>query len=217
MSTKEEVPAEVLEARRKLREKMGEGAQIGGKGSMRRKSKPIPKSAHNDDKKVTEITKKAGLQEIGQVEEANIIMNDGSVVQFSNPKVRGLLPANAFVLHGNTTQKNVNMLAPDMKGEGARTGGLNSSMSSTFGATVEKIKRVMEREKLTLDDLQNSAKQTQIQEAFAKAGVTDEEMAMMGSMMRGGSGPESAAPEGDDDDNMPELTGKNFEEVSDAD
>jgi hypothetical protein len=191
---------------------------------MRRKSKPIPKSNHNDDKKVGEVAKKAGLQEIPAMDEANIIMNDGSVIQFANPKVRGSMPANAFVLHGSTVQTNINKLTPDMRGEFAaqNPGGAGGfgGMNPQLQQLLMKLQNAMSSSGLSDKDLQDPSKQSVVQEALLKAGLTPEEMGMLTGMV-GGAGADSeaagagAAAGGDED--MPELSGGNFEDVSDAD
>lgn len=189
---------------------------------MRRKSKPIPKSNHNDDKKVGEVAKKAGLQEIPAMDEANIIMNDGSVTQFTNPKVRGSMPANAFVLHGSTVQTNISKLTPDMRGEFAQNpgaGGLGG-MSPQLQQMLMKLQSAMTASGLSDKDLQDPSKQATVQQALLKAGLTPEEMAMLTGMAGAAGGAEAdatgAAAAGGDDD-MPELSGGNFEDVSDAD
>lgn len=57
----EVIPEHVLKAREQLRARMGNGAQVGGKGSMRRKSAPVEKANSIDEKKLGEAARKAQL------------------------------------------------------------------------------------------------------------------------------------------------------------
>lgn len=203
MAPVEDVPAEVLAARQKLRERMGEGAQTGGKGSVRRKSKPIPKSNHTDDKKVGEVSKKAGLQDIQGVDEANIIFADGAVVSFSQPKVRGLIQANTMVIHGPVANTHVSKIAPELRGDLSAGG---EGMPQFSPEMIQQIQKVMSDNNWTEADLQDPSKQSEISAAFA---------ALAGGAPAAGE----QQTEEEDDDDMPALTGKkNFEDVSaDAD
>ena len=165
---------------------------------MRRKSKPIPKSTHNDDKKVGEICKKAGLQEIQAMDEANIIMNDGSVIQFTNPKVRGSMPSNSFVLFGSSAQTNINKLSADMRGEGAArssgpAGAGASQFPPEFETALKKFQMAMEKAGLKQNDLQDPAKQNKVQAALTNAGLSERENATLQAIFgqfSGGAGEE---------------------------
>ncbi|KAH9248515.1 hypothetical protein BASA81_013841 [Batrachochytrium salamandrivorans] len=198
----EEVPAEVLAARAKLREKMGAGAQTGGKGSVRRKVKPIPKSSHTDDKKVAEVSKKAGLQDIQGVEEANIIFTNGEVVSFAQPKVRGMIQANTMVIHGPVANTHITKIAPEMRGDLAPG---NAGMPQLTPDMMKQIQQIMAANGLTEADLQDPSKQEQVAKAFASFGGAEE------------AGADGEVEE--DDDEMPTLSGKQtFEDISaDAD
>ena len=149
---------------------------------MRRKSKPIPKSSHNDDKKVSEIAKKAGLQEISGMEEANVIMEDGNVVQFTNPKVRGLMQANAFVLHGSVSQTTTTKLSPDMKGEYSRQPQMSTEAQRKLSAAVAKIQQAMASGKISENDLKNPETSSEL---FEKVGLSEEEAKLLSASLPG--------------------------------
>ena len=170
---------------------------------MRRKSKPIPKATHNDDKKVAEVAKKAGLQEIPGLDEANIIMNDGSVVQIANPKVRGALQANSFVIHGSPAQKSVSQLAPNMRGDSL---GMNSAMNDlamnpVIQSATAKLQAAFTAAGLSQEDLQNPSKQGEVQAAIDNAVLSPEERQSINVLMSMGSG---AAPGGESEEDIPE-------------
>ena len=59
--------------------------RTGGAGSQRRKKKAVRKNASGDDKKLQLILKRNGCNQI-QVDEVNIIKQDGNVIQFKNPR-----------------------------------------------------------------------------------------------------------------------------------
>lgn len=183
---------------------MGAGAQTGGKGSVRRKVKPIPKSSHTDDKKVAEVSKKAGLQDIQGVEEANIIFTNGEVVSFAQPKVRGMIQANTMVIHGPVANTHISKISPDMRGDMAA--GNNAGMPQITPDMMMQIQQIMAANGLTEADLQDPSKQEQVAKAFASLGG-------------GGAGEEGEDGEVEDDDEMPTLSGKQtFEDISaDAD
>ena len=166
---------------------------------MRRKSKPIPKSTHNDDKKVGEICKKAGLQEIQAMDEANIIMNDGSVVQFTGPKVRGSMPANSFVLFGTSSQTTISKLSAEMRGEGAgaRSAGAGGApqLPPQLENALKKFQTAMEKAGISQNDMQDPAKQSKVQAALANAGLTEEENATLQALMGQMGGAEAGESE----------------------
>jgi len=214
------VPPEVEEARRKLREKMGTGAQVGGKGSMRRKSKPIPKANFNDERKVGEIAKKGGLQDIGGIDEANIIFTDGQVTQLTQPKVRGSLQANSWVITGPISQTQVSKLSPEMRGDNiqaSRGGNPTSGLPPAFQSAALKFKAAIDKAGISEADMSNPEKQGLMMEAINNAGLTDDERRALEILMpQPGAGGASAAGAGADD--IPPLSeGKSFEDVADAD
>lgn len=168
---------------------------------MRRKSKPIPKSSQNDERKVQDISKKAGLQDIGQIEQANIIMEDGKVTQFTSPRLRALMQANAFVIHGNAAQTSVDKLSPDMQGHMAPGAGQGLQVTPEMA----KLAQLMQEHNLSPEDLQDPTKQSKIEEMFKSAGINENELMGQGA----------AANEDEDVPSLSEST--NFEDISDAD
>lgn len=66
--------------------RLQQNVRIGGKGTARRKRKTVHKSATGDDKKLQQTLKRLGVNNIPQVEEVNMFRNDGTVIQFKNPK-----------------------------------------------------------------------------------------------------------------------------------
>lgn len=83
--------AEILAARQAMIAKRfgGSAAQMGGKGTMRRKKKTASKSSAGEtDRKLNAAVKKLGATNIPGIEEVNLFKEDGKVVHFVNPKVR---------------------------------------------------------------------------------------------------------------------------------
>ena len=157
---------------------------------MRRKSKPIPKATANDDRKVGEISKKAGLQEVAGMEEANIIFENGDVTQIRQPKVRGLLQANAFVVHGATTSMKVSDLTPDMQGNqssGYRGAGNYGGMPGMPDPSImQKLQQIMQQTGIKPEDFSDPSKAEQLAEAMKKAGISDQDMSsLVGGDARG--------------------------------
>jgi nascent polypeptide-associated complex subunit beta len=76
-----DIPPEVLEARRKLAEKIGD-ATTGGKGAPRRKVKKVHKTQITDDKKLKSIIKKFGVQPFQGIDEVNMFKDDKTVMHF---------------------------------------------------------------------------------------------------------------------------------------
>jgi len=159
---------------------------------MRRKAKPVPKAVHNDDRKVAEVSRKAGLQDIGGIDEADIIMNDGTVTQLINPRLRGSMQANAWVLVGSSTQTDVSKLTPDMRGEGG--GGAAGGIPPYFESAIRKMQMALQASGLSQEDLANPEKGALVQQALESAGLTEQEqqvLSMLGGM--GGAGAEAEA------------------------
>ncbi|XP_064625346.1 transcription factor BTF3 homolog 4-like [Lineus longissimus] len=92
--------------------RMSEQVRIGGKGAMRRKKKVIHRTAMTDDKKLTTALKKLGVNPIPQIEEVNMIKDDGSVIHFVNPKVQASLSANTFSIIGQSETKQITEMLP---------------------------------------------------------------------------------------------------------
>jgi len=54
---------------------------------MRRKKKIVHKAASADDKKIQSQLKKLSVNPIPGIEEVNMFKDDGTILNFSNPKV----------------------------------------------------------------------------------------------------------------------------------
>mmetsp|Transcript_1181 Transcript_1181/g.3328 ORF Transcript_1181/g.3328 Transcript_1181/m.3328 type:complete len:205 (+) Transcript_1181:53-667(+) len=97
--------------------KMGEGVRTGGKGSVRRKRKVTHKNAPNDDKRLQSTIKRLGLNQIPGIEEVNLFKDNGTVVNFQNPKVQASIAANTYVITGASTTKNLTDMLPSILGQ----------------------------------------------------------------------------------------------------
>ena len=83
------------------------------KGTARRKKKVIHKSATTDDKKLQATLKKLSVNTIPQVEEVNMIKDDGTVIHFgANVKVQAAVAANTFAISGVAENKQLAELMP---------------------------------------------------------------------------------------------------------
>ena len=71
----------------KLKALQLKSTQIGGKGTPRRKTKPVHRSAAFDDKKLTAALKKSGLQPIGGFETIDMVLPAANkVLHFQGPR-----------------------------------------------------------------------------------------------------------------------------------
>jgi len=86
--------------------------RIGGKGSMRRKKKVIPKS--QDEAKIQTVLKKISSKEIDDVEEANFFMEDNSILNFKKPKIVAQVNSNTVAVFGTPVKKELRELFPDI-------------------------------------------------------------------------------------------------------
>merc|ERR1712168_913460 len=71
---------------------MQESVRIGGKGTAR--------------------LKKLAVNNIPGIEETNMIMDDGSVIHFNNPKVQASIAANTFAISGHAEKKQIADMLP---------------------------------------------------------------------------------------------------------
>lgn len=74
--------------------------RIGGKGTPRRKRKVVHTAPGTDDKKLQSVLKKISVNPIPGIEEVNMIKNDGTVINFNNPKAQASLSSNTFAITG---------------------------------------------------------------------------------------------------------------------
>eukprot|EP00998_Keelungia_sp_KM082_P012515 NODE_8868_length_535_cov_102.428922_g8845_i0.p2 GENE.NODE_8868_length_535_cov_102.428922_g8845_i0~~NODE_8868_length_535_cov_102.428922_g8845_i0.p2 ORF type:complete len:144 (+),score=31.88 NODE_8868_length_535_cov_102.428922_g8845_i0:72-503(+) len=91
--------------------KRAEQVRIGGPGTMRRKHKAAHRST-GDDTKLQHSLKRMGLTAIGDIEEVNLMMDNGNVIHFENPKVQASIPSNTYVVSGPNTTKSVADMFP---------------------------------------------------------------------------------------------------------
>ena len=92
--------------------KLQNEVRIGGKGSQRRKRKVVHKTSTIDDKKLQSSLKKVGANIISNVEEVNMMKDDGSVIHFTNPRVQASLAANTFAITGHAENKQLTEMLP---------------------------------------------------------------------------------------------------------
>merc|ERR1712032_1278746 len=104
--------ARQLKARQKLKKRFGKKARIGGKGSVRRKTKRRTHSSSSDDKRLQNTLKRLGVNNIPAIEEVNLFKDNGTVIHFSNPKVQASIGANTYVISGRAENKKLQELLP---------------------------------------------------------------------------------------------------------
>lgn len=92
--------------------KLQNEVRIGGKGTQRRKKKVVHKTATTDDKKLQSTLKKLAVNTIPNIEEVNMIRDDGTVLHFNNPKVQASLAANTFAITGHAENKQLTEMLP---------------------------------------------------------------------------------------------------------
>ena len=92
--------------------KLQSQVRIGGKGTPRRKTKKVHKSAAADDKKLQSALKKMQVQTIPQCEEVNMFQQNGRVLHFQAPKVQASLQSNVFTISGHAQDKELTELIP---------------------------------------------------------------------------------------------------------
>merc|ERR1711955_73068 len=86
--------------------------RIGGKGTQRRKKKVVHKTTATDDKKLQSSLKKLAVNTIPNIEEVNMIRDDGTVLHFNNPRVQASLAANTFAITGHAENKVLTEMLP---------------------------------------------------------------------------------------------------------
>ena len=107
--------SKILEARLKLKEKMGKNStQIGGKGGARRTKKVNKKVDKNEDKKLKQQLKKFNVQSLPDIEEVNFFRDDDTVMNFKRPAVDFSVRDNLLVVSGNPETKDIEAMLPDI-------------------------------------------------------------------------------------------------------
>lgn len=95
-------------------QRMAAGVRVGGKGSVRRKKKAVHKAAPTDDKRLQTTLKRLQLSQLPGIEEVNIFKDNGSVINFQNPKVQAQISANTYVISGNAVTKPLQEMLPSI-------------------------------------------------------------------------------------------------------
>jgi len=85
--------------------KMSKNVRTGGKHSVRRRKKAKRKNTTVDDKKLQATIKKIGCNALPNIDEVSLFKKDGSVIQFTKPKVQLSLPLNVFCINGTPETK----------------------------------------------------------------------------------------------------------------
>jgi nascent polypeptide-associated complex subunit beta len=161
----------------------------GGKGISRRKKKVKSKNAASaqSDAKLSSVVNKLGATNIPGIEEVNIFIDDGSVLQFKNPKVQASIAANTYVISGPTTTKTLQELLPSMM---SQAGLGNNQFNGAGGMDENMMQQVL-----------------QMQSQYAQGGGG------AGAALKNDAIAEGDEDD-DDDDDVPDLVEGNFEEVS---
>merc|ERR550534_3155233 len=74
--------------------------------------KVVHRTATTDDKKLQSTLKKLAVNTIPNIEEANMIKDDGSVINFNNHKVQASLAAVTFAVTGHAENKQITEMLP---------------------------------------------------------------------------------------------------------
>lgn len=93
---------ETTRARLKLMQRFGGNAQLGGKGTARRKrvtyKTPLP-----EDARLMPTLKRLGMAPLTDVEEVVISVKDGPAIHFQSPKVHGCPSSKTYAVFGNSS------------------------------------------------------------------------------------------------------------------
>lgn len=95
-------------------QRMAAGVRVGGKGSVRRKKKAVHKAAPTDDKRLQTTLKRLQLNQLPGIEEVNIFRDNGSVINFKNPKVQAHISANTYVVSGQAVTNSLQDMLPSI-------------------------------------------------------------------------------------------------------
>ncbi|CDJ68098.1 NAC domain containing protein, putative [Eimeria necatrix] len=117
MTMEEEVSPAVAAARAKLRERLQQTQQLGGKGTARRKAAKSHRSAAGEDKRLQQAAKRVGAAAVFGIEEAYLLRKDATGLFFKSPKVLAAPAANTYILSGAVEEKQ--QLEPLLHARGA--------------------------------------------------------------------------------------------------
>ncbi|PXF46819.1 Basic transcription factor 3 [Gracilariopsis chorda] len=95
-------------------QRMAAGVRVGGKGSVRRKKKAVHKAAPTDDKRLQTTLKRLQLSQLPGIEEVNIFRDNGTVINFKNPKVQAQISANTYVVSGQAVTNSLQDMLPSI-------------------------------------------------------------------------------------------------------
>merc|ERR1711916_224338 len=85
--------------------KLQAGVRTGGKGTVRRKKKVVRSGGGNDSKKISETLKRLNVNHLPGCDEATLHRDDGTMIQFTNPKVQANVNANTYFISGKGEEK----------------------------------------------------------------------------------------------------------------
>lgn len=114
-------------------QKMAGVVRTGGKGTVRRKKKAVHKTTSTDDKRLQNTLKRLGVNTIPGIEEVLLLNNDGTALQFNNPKVQASIAANTYVVSGPAQQKRAQDVMAQMLAGMSGMPGMQSMMSAMGG------------------------------------------------------------------------------------
>ena len=102
-------PAEKVKlARAKLAKKFkGVNTRLGGKGTQKRKIKVLEKGNMSASKKMKTIEKKLGTTPLPDIAEVNLFKEDGAVLHFNNPNIRGSIQNQVLVVSQEPEMKDI--------------------------------------------------------------------------------------------------------------
>ncbi|CAN6599934.1 nascent polypeptide-associated complex subunit beta-1 [Trichomonascus vanleenenianus] len=114
--------------------RLQKSVRIGGKGTPRRKVKRTHKSNEGDDKKLQAALNKINAQTIPQIEQVNMLKEDGKMLSFNRARVQASVPANTFAIYGTPVEKEMTEFLPEV-------------LSSMGPENLEQLRRITEQMK----------------------------------------------------------------------
>eukprot|EP00996_Jenningsia_fusiforme_P003318 NODE_4116_length_860_cov_68.053021_g3798_i0.p2 GENE.NODE_4116_length_860_cov_68.053021_g3798_i0~~NODE_4116_length_860_cov_68.053021_g3798_i0.p2 ORF type:complete len:143 (+),score=40.85 NODE_4116_length_860_cov_68.053021_g3798_i0:88-516(+) len=131
---------------KEMLERRAEMVRTGGSGSVRRTKKAVHRNTNVDDQKIQASLKKLGVNSIGEIEEVNLIHDNGTVTNFSNPKVSASIQSSMYVIAGHGQTKQIEEMMPSIMNqlgsehlEKLKELAQTMRASAEGGATVEEI------------------------------------------------------------------------------
>lgn len=93
--------------------KLQKATRIGGKGTPRRKVKRTAKT-EGDDKNLQATLKKLNAQRIPNIEQVNMLREDGKMLHFPRATVQGAYPSNTYAVSGNPVVREMSEFLPEV-------------------------------------------------------------------------------------------------------